>query len=143
MNDVQSKVVPENKVVVPISEEWHIARALRTAKSVAHAAGLTEVAVYSVATSVSELANNIFFHSRSGGAITINVLKQTGRSGVEIIAEDTGRGIADIDLAMQDGHTTNGGLGGGLPGVERLMDEFEINSTVDVGTRIVARKWRQ
>ncbi len=50
-------------------------------------------------------------------------------------------GIADVKLAMQDGFTTNGGLGGGLPGVERLMDEFEIESSRETGTRIVARIW--
>ena len=62
--------------------------------------------------------------------------------GIEVVAEDDGPGIPDVGLAMQDGFSTSGGLGGGLPGVERLMDEFEITSAAGAGTRVVARKWQ-
>ena len=65
-----------------------------------------------------------------------------GMVGIEVVCKDDGPGIPDVKLAMQDGFTTNGGLGGGLPAVERLMDEFEIASTVGGGTRIAARKWK-
>jgi serine/threonine-protein kinase RsbT len=58
------------------------------------------------------------------------------------VSEDQGPGIPNIDLAMQDGFSTNRGLGGGLPGVRRLMDEFSIRSEVGVGTRVAARLWR-
>jgi serine/threonine-protein kinase RsbT len=64
------------------------------------------------------------------------------RRGIEVVAEDDGPGIADIALAMTDGFTTNNGLGGGLPGSRRLMDEFAIASTRGQGTRITARLWR-
>ena len=104
-------------------------------------AGESEVAVYSIATAVSELANNLFFHTSRGGTISLSVVRHNGNIGLEIMAEDEGPGIADVKLAMQDGFTTNGGLGGGLPSVERLMDEFEIKSQVGAGTRVMARMW--
>ncbi len=129
------------RVVVAVTEEWHVARAQRAARAAARSVSLSQVAMYSIATSVSELANNLFFHTPAGGTITLIALRQNGSMGVEVVAEDEGPGIANVDLAMQDGFTTNGGLGGGLPGVERLMDEFEITSRVGAGTRIVARKW--
>jgi serine/threonine-protein kinase RsbT len=65
-----------------------------------------------------------------------------GEPAVEVIARDDGPGIADIERAMQDGYTTGRGLGLGLPGARRLMDEFEITSEVGEGTTIVMRKWR-
>ena len=133
----------EPGVVVAVAEEWHVGGAQRAAKALARSVGLSQVAVYSIATSASELANNLFFHARDGGTITLRAVRQNGSLGVEIVAKDDGPGIADVGLAMRDGFTTNGGLGGGLPGVERLMDEFEIQSQVGAGTRVVARKWEQ
>jgi serine/threonine-protein kinase RsbT len=60
-----------------------------------------------------------------------------------VLCEDSGPGIEDVELAMQDGHSTRGGLGGGLSGARRLMDEFEIRSQVGVGTIVIARMWRR
>ena len=131
----------EPGMVVAVTEEWHVARAQGAAKALARSVGLPQAAVYSLATSASELANNLFFHARDGGTITLRAVRQNGSVGVEVVAEDDGPGIADVDSAMQDGFTTNGGLGGGLPGVKRLMDEFEIESQVGAGTRVVARIW--
>ena len=128
---------------IAVMKEWHVAQAQRAAKTLARSVGLSQVVVFSFATSVSELANNLFFHTRGGGTITLRAVRQNGSVGVEVVAEDDGPGIANVDLVMQDGFTTNGGLGGGLPGVERLMDEFEIESQVGAGTRVVARKWEQ
>ena len=70
-------------------------------------------------------------------------IKQDGGAGIELIAEDEGPGIPDLEQAMQDGFSTNRGLGGGLPGVKRLMDEFHITSEMGTGTRIITRKWQQ
>jgi serine/threonine-protein kinase RsbT len=67
----------------------------------------------------------------------------SGKVGVELTLEDNGPGIADIEQVMQEGYTTSGGLGLGLPGTKRLMDEFEIASEVGKGTRITMRKWRR
>ena len=95
-----------------------------------------------VATAVSELASNLFCHATRGGTITLTALRREGEVGIEVVAEDDGPGVSDVEQAMQDGFSTSGGLGGGLPGVKRLMDEFEITSTIGVGTRVAARKWQ-
>ena len=71
------------------------------------------------------------------------MVDDNGKLGVEITATDDGPGIPDVGLAMQDGFSTSGGLGLGLPGVRRLMDEFEIHSTFGKGTRVKARKWKR
>ena len=107
----------------------------------ARSVGLSQAAAYSVATAVSELANNLWFHARGERTITLTALRQVGRVGVEVVAEDEGPGIADVELAMEDGFSTSGGLGGGLPGVERLMGGIEITSSASTGTRVVATKW--
>jgi len=94
-----------------------------------------------VATAVSEMANNLIFHTKTGGVIRFYHVEKDGKSGIEIIAHDECSGIADIKQAMVDGFSTNGGLGGGLGGMQRLMDEFEIESERGVGTTIIMRKW--
>jgi serine/threonine-protein kinase RsbT len=94
-----------------------------------------------VATAASELANNLWMHAVGGGQITIARLDSVRGRGVELIATDDGPGIADIALALTEGYSSAGGLGCGLPGVRRLMDEFEIDSGAGRGTRVVARKW--
>jgi serine/threonine-protein kinase RsbT len=71
------------------------------------------------------------------------VLNRSDKVGLELIVEDYGPGIADIDQAMQPGHTTGGGLGFGLPGAKRLMDEMEIESEAGKGTKITVKKWRK
>lgn len=128
-------------MTIRVTEEHHIAQARQAAKALAQAVGFRQVAVYYVATSVSELANNLYFHTLEGGTLTMRPLRRGPRVGLEVVARDSGPGIEDLEVALQDGYSTNGGLGGGLPGVRRLMDEFEI-TTSPQGTRIVARKWR-
>ncbi len=131
----------EESVIIQVTEESDIAGARQQSKALAEAVGCKQVAAHYVAIAVSELANNLCFHATRGGTITLVPISRNGEAGIEIIAEDDGPGIPDVELAMQDDFSTNGGLGGGLPGVERLMDEFEITSAVGVGTRVVARKW--
>ena len=127
--------------MIAVTEEWHIARARQAAMRLAETACFRKVLATYVGTAVSELANNLFFHASNGGTIALALFEHNGRHGIEVVAEDDGPGIADVGLALRDGFTTNGGLGGGLPGARRLMDEFEIDSEVDVGTRVVCRKW--
>ncbi|MGH2673503.1 MAG: anti-sigma regulatory factor [Actinomycetota bacterium] len=92
-----------------------------------------------IATAISEVARNIVVHAGEG-AIMISALSD-GRAGVEIVARDAGPGIADIELAMQDGFSTVASLGLGLPGSRRLMDEFTIESHDGQGTTVIMRKW--
>jgi serine/threonine-protein kinase RsbT len=93
-----------------------------------------------VATAISELARNILEYARTG-RIEIGVTQRGSRLGVVVVALDAGPGIADISRAMQDGYSTGKGLGLGLPGVRRLMDEFAIVSAPGQGTSITVRKW--
>ena len=94
-----------------------------------------------IATAVSELARNIFLYA-GAGTVTVREIERAGRKGIEIVSEDQGPGIANIDTVMQDGYSTSRGMGMGLPGAKRLMDEFDIRSQEGVGTTIVCRKWR-
>ena len=132
--------------VIEVTEEHHVARARLTAQASARAAGFSLTAASLVATSVSELARNLVLHATRGGSITVAAFRRDdGPSGnrlcLELTAEDDGPGIPDVELAVKDDYTTGGGLGGGLPGVKRMMDEFEITSAVGRGTRVTARMW--
>jgi serine/threonine-protein kinase RsbT len=91
-------------------------------------------------TAVSELARNILRYAVSGSA-EINIIKAAGKRGLRAVFRDEGPGIADIKLAMTDGYTTGRGLGKGLPGAKRLVDDFEIESAVDKGTTVTITKW--
>ncbi len=144
MNRVEKSIsqIPPEPVIVRVTEEYHIPETRHKARFLAEALGFRQVLVFYIMTSVSELANNLFFHTDKGGTITLTPLMRTDNAGIEVMAEDQGPGIADIDLALTDGFSTNRGLGGGLPGVKRLMDEFEINSKVGLGTQVTARKWQ-
>lgn len=93
-----------------------------------------------IATVISELARNIIVFAKHGNII-VGTIKHGQRIGIAIIAEDKGPGIPDIFLAMQDGYSTGKGLGLGLPGVRRLMDEFEIFSETGKGTKVSVKKW--
>ena len=116
-----------------------IARTL--ARDTAKALGFGAIDQARIATAVSELARNIFLYAGTG-SITVREIDRNGRKGIEIICEDQGPGIANIDLVMQDGYSTSRGMGMGLPGARRLMDEFIINSQEGVGTTVICRKWR-
>jgi anti-sigma regulatory factor (Ser/Thr protein kinase) len=93
----------------------------------------------SISTSVSELARNILKYAGSGEI----VLEETDRRGVQVTAKDKGPGIEDVEAAMQDHYSSSGTLGLGLPGVRRMMDEFEIDTTPGEGTTVVVRKWHE
>ncbi|HLB35918.1 MAG TPA: anti-sigma regulatory factor [Gemmatimonadales bacterium] len=93
-----------------------------------------------VATAISEVARNIIEYARSG-EILIRVVHDGGRRGLMVQATDEGPGIADVEQAMLDGYSTGKGLGIGLPGAKRLMDDFEVHSSPGRGTTIVMRKW--
>ena len=93
-----------------------------------------------VATAISELARNILEYARTG-QIEVGVASRGSRIGLVVVALDAGPGIADIARAMQDGFSTGQGLGLGLPGVKRLMDEFAIVSAPGEGTCVTVRKW--
>jgi serine/threonine-protein kinase RsbT len=94
-----------------------------------------------IATAISELARNIVSYARKG-EITLKIVNASVRQGILIVASDNGPGIPDIRQAMRDGFSTSGSLGLGLPGVRRLMDEFEITSQPGKGTMVAVKKWK-
>ncbi len=134
-------VHPSLPYCIRIADEFHVQVARRHALTRAELVGMNQLSACYIATAVSELANNLFFHTDHGGVIQFHHIRQGSRAGIEIIAQDDGPGIASIDVAMTDGFSSNGGLGSGLGGVKRLMDEFHIESEQGKGTRITARKW--
>jgi serine/threonine-protein kinase RsbT len=100
----------------------------------------TDLAV--IATAISELARNIVRYAVHG-EVVLRILEVDGKRGIEVMATDDGPGIPDVTLAMQDGYSTSGGLGLGLPGTRRLMDEFELKSDFGKGTTVTVRRWKR
>lgn len=140
------KARPDSTVAPPpvrvnVGSELDVAAAVLAARQFCAALGATPVCAAHVATAVSELANNLWMHSSRGGDVALRALAAPRGAGVEVLVQDQGPGIADVALAMSEGYSTAGGLGCGLPGVRRLMDEFELDSAPGRGTRVLARKW--
>ncbi|CAM4072327.1 anti-sigma regulatory factor [Lederbergia lenta] len=125
---------------VQILNEWDIVAVRQLGRNVAKEVGFRTVDQARITTAISELARNIFLYAGQG-EVCIKKEFMDGKLGLTIVAKDQGPGIADIRRVMEDGYTTSGGLGAGLPGVKRLMDEFDIQSKVDEGTVITAIKW--
>ncbi len=130
----------ENQSCVKITTEWDIVAARQLGRSAAKEIGFGPVDQARITTAISELARNIYLYA-GRGEIQIELIEQNGKKGLKIIADDQGPGIQDIRQVMEDGYSTSGGLGAGLPGVKRLMDNFDINSEVGIGTTIHAVKW--
>jgi serine/threonine-protein kinase RsbT len=109
------------------------------ARGVARDLGFMPAEVASIGVAVSELATNLVRHA-VGGEIDVMALNTPTGTGIQVESRDAGPGITDTVAALRDGFSTSGGLGSGLPGVRRLMDEFNLTST-PAGTRVVCRKW--
>jgi serine/threonine-protein kinase RsbT len=124
-----------------IRSDLDIVIARTMARDLAKSLGFGAIDQARIATAVSELARNIFLYAGTG-TVTIRAIERTSRKGMEILCEDQGPGIADVNMVMQDGYSTSRGMGMGLPGAKRLMDEFDIRSQEGMGTTIVCRKWR-
>lgn len=127
-------------IVLDVREEADIASARRAARAAANELGMDRYQQAQVEISTSELATNLIRHA-GGGTITIEQIEREGRVGVSITSRDTGPGIPDMAQAMEEGYSTTGSLGSGLPGVRRMMDEFELSSEQHKETVVVAVKW--
>jgi serine/threonine-protein kinase RsbT len=114
--------------------------AVLVVKDIAQNAGLGKLKVSALTTAVSELTTNVIKYAVHG-LMTVQVLQRQQHKGIEVIVEDRGPGIVDLNLAMQDHVSTGGTLGLGLPGTRRMVDEFEIQSTPGSGTRVRIVKW--
>jgi serine/threonine-protein kinase RsbT len=110
-------------------------------RSMAAELGFSRTDLTLIATAISEVGRNIVTYAEKG-EITIMAVSDRDREGLAVIAKDEGPGIDDLSLALRDGYSTHQGLGLGLPGTRRLMDDFEISSTPGKGTTIRMAKWR-
>jgi serine/threonine-protein kinase RsbT len=128
--DLKLAVVTDTDIVTTRQEGRRFASALSFSSS-----DLTVIAA-----AISEIARNLVSYA-GRGEVWIRQAERDGRRGIEIEARDHGPGIRDVSLALQDGYSTSGSLGLGLPGARRLMDEFEIQSEVGKGTVVVMRMW--
>jgi serine/threonine-protein kinase RsbT len=126
---------------IALHDEHDIAVARNEARAVSAAVGFRLIDQTRFATVASELARNVVKYARRGRMIVQPMESPSGRQGLRLIFEDSGPGIPDIDAAMRDGFSTGGGLGKGLPGSRRLVDEFKIESQVGRGTRITVARW--
>ena len=127
---------------IALDQEHDIAVARNEVRLIAAQIGFRLTDQTRLATVTSELARNIIKYAVRGRVIVNEVRRMgTGASGLRLIFEDEGPGIADTNLAMRDGFTTGGGLGKGLPGSKRLVDEFALESTPGAGTRVTVVRW--
>jgi serine/threonine-protein kinase RsbT len=127
---------------VSINSDQDIVIARQRGRALAIEVGFSTGDATLIATSISELARNIVSYARRG-EIALKIVRAANREGISIVASDSGPGIRDIRQAMTDGFSTSGSLGLGLPGVRRLMDEFEIASEPGRGTVVTVKKWKQ
>ena len=130
------------EIRVAINSDQDIVTARQQGRALAIELGFSTGDATLIATAISELARNIVSYARKG-EIILKIIHASSRHGVSIIASDSGPGIPDIRQAMRDGFSTSGSLGLGLPGVRRLMDEFEISSEAGRGTIVTVKKWKQ
>jgi len=125
---------------VDIYTEWDIVAARQLGRKEAKQIGFGTVDQARITTAISELARNIYLYAGKG-RIEIERVAAGDSMGMLIIASDEGPGISDVRKVMEDGFSTSGGLGAGMPGVKRLMDEFKVETEPGVGTVITATKW--
>jgi serine/threonine-protein kinase RsbT len=131
----------EKEIAVGIKSDTDIVAAREQGRCLAERIGFTPVELTVISTAISEIARNIIEHAKSG-EIVLSEYQNGTKHGIQITASDQGPGIPDVNRAMQDDYSTGKGLGLGLPGSKRLMDEFEIQSHVGQGTVVVMRKWK-
>jgi serine/threonine-protein kinase RsbT len=130
----------KNEARITISSGTDIVTARLEGRQLAAEAGFNGSDLTVIATAISEVARNIVEYARKG-EIILSIVHEGNRRGLRVIADDDGPGIPNVEQAMQDGFSTGRGLGLGLPGTRRLMDEFVIKSRVGEGTTVTATKW--
>ncbi|MGE5650728.1 anti-sigma regulatory factor [Noviherbaspirillum sp. UKPF54] len=131
-----------HEAAMPLSSDVDVLKARQHGKELASSLRFSTSELTIIATAISEIARNTVLYAKDGW-MELRLIQKGNRRGLLVIAEDGGPGIADLSLAMQDGYTTSRGLGIGLPGAKRLMDEFEIESEVGKGTTITMKKWER
>lgn len=132
---------PTTPAEMPLRGEHDIVLARQAVRRAAQEIGLSLVDQTKLVTAASELARNALRHG-GGGDMLLSILRGDTRVGVQLIFIDQGPGIVNLELAMSDGWTSGGGLGMGLPGARRLVNEFDIQTAPGAGTRITVVRWK-
>ncbi|MEV0193534.1 anti-sigma regulatory factor [Kitasatospora purpeofusca] len=135
-----TRLAEDVEQTVPIVSNDDVVRARQLVRTLAQQCGLSLVDQTKLVTAASELARNTLVYG-GGGAMHCATVHRDGRRGVHAVFEDSGPGIPDLDLALTDGWTSGGGLGLGLSGARRLVDDFELDSRTGVGTKVSVTKW--
>jgi RNA polymerase sigma factor (sigma-70 family) len=130
------------EIRIPIQADADVVAARKQGRELAAQAGFSATELTIIATAISEIARNIVMFAERG-EVVVSLVGENSRQGVTVVARDSGPGIPDLERALQDGYSGYGGMGLGLPGSRRLMDEFEITSEVDKGTTVTMTKWRR
>ena len=130
-----------DEIRIPITSDADLVPARAEGRALALELGFSRTDATLIATAISEIARNIVVHVGSG-EVVMRPLKEDSRYGIVVVARDQGPGIRDVEAALGHGYTGRGGLGLGLPGARRLMDEFHIASNSGSGTTVTMTKWR-
>jgi serine/threonine-protein kinase RsbT len=133
-------VAAESESRIAIESDADVVTARQRARELAADLELSSTDQTLLATAISEVARNITTYAQRG-EVLVSIVQDEDRRGIQVIARDQGPGIADLDRALQDGFTTGGGLGLGLPGARRLVDDFSIDSSPGRGTTVTLVKW--
>ena len=129
-----------DEILVHVSSDSDVVAAREKGRELSARLGFSSIDLTLIVTAISEVARNILLYAHEGD-IVLRLDNHDGQRGIVVEARDEGPGIPDLDLAMRDSYSTGNGLGLGLPGARRLMDEFEIQSELSKGTVVVMKKW--
>ena len=140
--DAPEPMTMTSEFSVRVQSTADIVTARQQGRELAARLGFSPSDVTIIATAISEIARNIVEYAQEG-EVQISVAEDGSHSGVQIVARDEGPGISDLSAVMRDGFSTGTGLGLGLPGARRLMDEFDIASQIGKGTTVTMKKWAQ
>jgi serine/threonine-protein kinase RsbT len=132
--------VASDDVRVGIATDNDIVTARQEGRRLSSELGFSSTDLTLIATAISEVARNIRLYAEQGD-VQLRLLRERGREGIQVVARDKGPGILDVERAMQDGYSSGGGSGLGLPGARRLMDEFDIRSKPGKGVTVTMKKW--
>src|SRR5207248_869208 len=131
-----------DQLLIPITADVDVVTARQRGRDLAAEAGFSSGDQTVIAAAISEIARNILMYAKRG-EIALSLVANGDRQGVVVVARDQGPGIRDVPRALQDGYSTSGGLGLGLPGARRLMDDFDVVSDAGKGTTVTMKKWRR
>lgn len=126
---------------LPLVSEQDVVLARQAVRKASRQAGFSIVEQTKMVTAASELARNAVVYG-GGGKLELEIVEKNSRRGVQLTISDQGPGIKDLTLAMKDGYTTGSGLGMGLPGAKRLVNDFTITSQPGAGTTIIVTRWK-